>query len=236
MSPKTYPDGRNEINMGSSSQYTKWKMKLFSRFIPKNSPYLKAGDVVKISHKEFEGFLMVDDTRDKSCLICPKTDIKKNSTNTLWEIETEDVSCGGIITYNRHCRIKHVASGLYLTVKSSQQAANTHFLTIGEFLGPNSLFSFRSTKKEEGSILSDAFLRLYNPKTNTWVHGIAIEGESSTLTNSTTTHKVETTQEYNEEDVFTLVVVNPKKVDDLEFILGLVPTLNEFIQKVKTPS
>src|SRR5690606_17347940 len=55
--------------------------------------------------------------RKNACMICSKDDAKKYSTKILWEVEMADISRGGEIVWGNSYRLKHVASGLYLTAK-----------------------------------------------------------------------------------------------------------------------
>ncbi|EFC42308.1 predicted protein [Naegleria gruberi] len=57
-------DNRREVNMSASSAFSHWNLRVFSPC--KDSPtesnkFLKAGDIIRIYHKEFDGFLTVNE-------------------------------------------------------------------------------------------------------------------------------------------------------------------------------
>lgn len=60
-------DTRREVNVSNSTAFTRWRLRLFSSYAHSSSTnvmnerYLKVGDVIRIFHKELDGYLTVND-------------------------------------------------------------------------------------------------------------------------------------------------------------------------------
>lgn len=137
-----------EANMSTASQNISWRLKLYSPYIANKDMrfLLKAGDVVRIYHRELESYLSsVDDNKTKfdllqslkggkryrregsmmgkpkpsegsKVVLAQASDEQKKSSNTLWEVEFIDRSRGGVATFDGGYRLKNLATGKYLTI------------------------------------------------------------------------------------------------------------------------
>ncbi|KAF0973975.1 hypothetical protein FDP41_007007 [Naegleria fowleri] len=56
-------DNRREVNMSASSAFSHWHLRIFSPYSEylQDSKHVKAGDIIRIYHKEFDGFLTVNE-------------------------------------------------------------------------------------------------------------------------------------------------------------------------------
>ncbi|KAG2379446.1 hypothetical protein C9374_006563 [Naegleria lovaniensis] len=56
-------DNRREVNMSASSAFSHWHLRVFSPYSEylQDAKHVKAGDIIRIYHKEFDGFLTVNE-------------------------------------------------------------------------------------------------------------------------------------------------------------------------------
>lgn len=57
-SNKRYDDGRREVNASSDDSRISWRILSFSPFVEESSEYLQVGDVLRLFHKEAEGYII----------------------------------------------------------------------------------------------------------------------------------------------------------------------------------
>ena len=81
---------------------------------------LQAGGIVRLFHKEAEGYLTNEkeqDSEDHTEKVFLDTQRGKESTNSnsLWLLEREKSTRGGICHFADHYRLKHVTTGRFLT-------------------------------------------------------------------------------------------------------------------------
>ena len=109
-------DGRLEVNMTSSSDPSKWKMNLYSKNSGKTeNDRIKSGLVIRIYHKEYEAYLMYDEENDRLDLCSPK-DLENKSIFSLWEIERDERSNGGLINFSDSILIRHLSTQKYISL------------------------------------------------------------------------------------------------------------------------
>eukprot|EP01080_Neovahlkampfia_damariscottae_P010070 gene10070-2491_t len=107
-------DGRNEVNMSPSLQYTKWGIAKYSGALEEQlEDYLKAGNIFRIFHKEKDGYLMLKDD-SSNVEICDSSELSERGPSTIWQIEKSDPSIGGVVSYSDEYKIRHVSTGKYL--------------------------------------------------------------------------------------------------------------------------
>jgi hypothetical protein len=109
-----YWDGRNEVNMSPSVNYTKWGIFKYSGSLEAQmDDYLKAGHIFRIYHKEKDGYLMLKEDSSE-VTICDASNLQYNEPSTIWQIERSDPSIGGLISYTDDYKIRNVSTGKYL--------------------------------------------------------------------------------------------------------------------------
>lgn len=122
---------------------TNWKLNLYSEYIPESTKRLKVNDIVWLHHSECNATLAA--TRKVSAFNKAKfhtTELTKwislenmqvgvhysgisessfeqysGNTYSMWILENVDYKVGGYIQYERYYRLKHFATGLYLSVQ-----------------------------------------------------------------------------------------------------------------------
>ncbi|KAL9642967.1 hypothetical protein ABK040_010659 [Willaertia magna] len=76
-------DNRREVNMSASTSFTKWRLRLYSPWYGsgESDNYLRAGEIVRIFHKELDGYLTVNDKTGRVKLIKKQKEITNNNQN-----------------------------------------------------------------------------------------------------------------------------------------------------------
>lgn len=115
---KKHFDGRNEVNMSSVTS-VKWKLRKYSSFEYKQDIF-KSGDHVRIQHKEKDGYLMLNE--HEKVLLCPSDQLEKYITHTVFEVEMEDPTKGGMLNYEGRYKLRHISTGKYLCTKNSKDS------------------------------------------------------------------------------------------------------------------
>lgn len=138
---KKHFDGRNEVNMSSVTNI-KWKLKRFSSGEYKQDIF-KCGDLVRIQHKQNDGYLVLND--NEKVVLCPATQLENFSTHSIWEVEMDDPSRGGMLNFEGRYKLRHVSTGKYLCTESSNKENEEEMLEeedVGEI-------EIETEKKEE---------------------------------------------------------------------------------------
>ncbi|KAJ3127786.1 hypothetical protein HK098_005785 [Nowakowskiella sp. JEL0407] len=125
-----------------------WNLGLFqSDRESKPSRAVYAGQLIRIYHKEKEGYISVpaslglpfdleneindtesdtEETKPKGCvqlqnfILDPLNPCESSSANVFWQLEFSDAHVGGTVDWGRPCRIRHVSTNMYLQVTASQ--------------------------------------------------------------------------------------------------------------------
>lgn len=149
---------RREVNMSTDSKSAKWRMRLFTPFLgPEIAKSLKVGDVIRLYHKEAEGYLSVN-SKTHAIKINSKRngDFDSNSSNTMWEVEQFDPSRGGCLIWNDMCRLKHMASNKYMGVRILVVHDNDSDSSEEEDNDPSTVRNSKSTDKLQEQIDSES--------------------------------------------------------------------------------
>lgn len=109
-----FDDERFEVN-SNHLKTTRWTMIEYYSSSKNDINTLKSGDTVRLFHKEYEGYLIVNDTGPKNVVqLISQNDLSKFTSNTLWQIEYQDLTKGGQIEWTNSYKFLNVATGEYL--------------------------------------------------------------------------------------------------------------------------
>ncbi|KAL9648721.1 hypothetical protein ABK040_003659 [Willaertia magna] len=148
---KALLDCRREVNVSNVISFTKWRIKLYFKEIEKKENYLMIGQIIRIYHKELDGYLYVNEKTGRVKLVKKKvfnndmtsekiekkkykngekneSNLNENENNnnvlpcqTLWQIEMTNQTCGGLLRFNVPYRIRHLSTGKYLTIRKANE-------------------------------------------------------------------------------------------------------------------
>ncbi|XP_078311676.1 inositol 1,4,5-trisphosphate-gated calcium channel ITPR2-like [Crassostrea virginica] len=209
---------------------------------------LKFGDLIRFYHKEMEAYLVAEGLFDDE--ICedvhmrlrpidqtiPKTLFPSTSAITYWQIERQEGPVfGGVMKWEQQCKIIHVCTRKYMTVKDGQVTLTS------DHLDPATVFRLHPVIRESDDITPDSYGRIEHVVSGNWLHGGSEDykkkqqdGDDNTqsmasLKWSTAELKViETNEEMQYDDAFTIQKVDEELVQIFNQMAGMVP----FIQKL----
>lgn len=133
-----------------------WRVIPFAPFVPQASTRcLKAGDVIRIFHKEIDGFLTnevsMPTTEANRGAVTASSKLffeshismnasnrhdavlasQSSNSNSLWMVELENIMRGGIVSFEHSVRFKHIPSGKYLACEFLHEEAEA---TLSEMI------------------------------------------------------------------------------------------------------
>ncbi|XP_052703114.1 inositol 1,4,5-trisphosphate receptor type 3-like isoform X2 [Crassostrea angulata] len=209
---------------------------------------LQFGDIIRFYHKEMEAYLVAEGLFDDE--ICedvhmrlrpinqsiPKTMSPSTSAITYWQIERQEgpVS-GGVLKWEQQCKIIHMCTRKYMTVKDGQVTLTS------DHLDPATVFRLHPVIRESDDIPPDSYCRMEHVVTGQWLHGGSetykkkqLDGDDNiqsmaALKWTTAEFRViETIEEMQYDDAFTIQKVDEELVRIFNHMAGMVP----FVQKL----
>lgn len=129
--PDCAPSRACEVNAYQSQHLvdrTPWRISLFLNYAEAGVDALKSGEVVRFFHAEQEKFLTCDEYAREANVFLRATGravaTAATSSKALWEIEvvTDDPCRGAVARWSSLFRVKHLGSGLYMSVKATSAA------------------------------------------------------------------------------------------------------------------
>lgn len=146
---------------------------------------------------------------------------------------------GGIISWGSPCRLKHLGTGLYLSLTQGNNSEE-YFINLTSQLTPATLFLFQPVDKGGDYILYGSFFRIEHASSHKWLKVNINERVVDSRTD-----KEEVIKEYIKsinypitfdkffyENVVLFKPVDQKKIDELNYVNSLYAILSEFIDKV----
>jgi Inositol 1,4,5-trisphosphate/ryanodine receptor/MIR domain/RIH domain len=153
-----------EINASLDSKF-KWQINFYLETPIENNNLIRSGDYVWISHSEI-GVVLVG-AKDKTIYF------NNNITdcNGLWQIEKIDNKQGGYIYSEKQYRLKHLSSGLYLSVELNE---DSFIGTLGQSDDLYTIWVFEQiyAYKKKSKLFSDQFCSLVNLNTGVRLQGL----------------------------------------------------------------
>jgi len=158
----------------------------------------------------------------------------KQSKNTfgMWQIEGETRLKGGFLSWDSKIRLRHLISGLYLTVKpiSSNDAGldrnKTFLFTLEKRVTEDSLFMIKSKGLENNNqVLPDSFFHLVNQKTGL---GFGMDQENFLKAgnlNEKVLWKINMQQKASQENMMRFLKAEPQEIWETRFLLSCLPIM-----------
>ncbi|KAG2373818.1 hypothetical protein C9374_011703 [Naegleria lovaniensis] len=119
-------DTRREVNVSNSTAFTRWRFRLFSSYAHSsitnivNERYLKVGDIVRIFHKELDGYLTVNDQTGRVKLLKKPVNVLESGFNKddLDTTSQQNMSNGSNSGVNGSDNSSSSSPNNYLTVQT----------------------------------------------------------------------------------------------------------------------
>lgn len=112
--PESNLRGKHEVNASASDKG--WRVMPYAEFQPNANKFLRGGDIVRLYQQE-DGVWMTahpPEHGDSDVFGKKSSTMTSRSTTTLWQIERDPTTKGGVLLYNDNVRIRHFGTGAYL--------------------------------------------------------------------------------------------------------------------------
>ncbi|XP_062567417.1 inositol 1,4,5-trisphosphate receptor type 3-like isoform X1 [Saccostrea cucullata] len=149
---------------------------------PEDMNRVKVGDIIRFYHKEMEAYLVAEGLFDDELLedvhlrmrpmdpANPKTLFPSTSAVTYWQIELQEGPVqGGVLKWEQQCKIIHMCTRKYLTVK------NGHVTLTSDHLDPTTVFRLHPVIRENDDIPLDSYCRIEHVVSGSWLHAFPEE-------------------------------------------------------------
>ena len=179
----TFAEGRREslleerFEVNASLEHPSlWTVQMFCLFTPENSPELQVGDSIWLTNSELDQSLVGE---GEVVLVGSNGD-----TNGLWALENKDETLGGRVILGRPYRLRHLSSGLYLSLRSEDLTDATALAALVSHKGEkwpsliltlnkteHSLWIFENiaSRRNTQCLLKDEFFRVRNSAINLYL-------------------------------------------------------------------
>nr|XP_034327562.1 inositol 1,4,5-trisphosphate receptor type 2 isoform X16 [Crassostrea gigas] len=146
---------------------------------PEDMDRVKVGDIIRFYHKEMEAYLVAEGLFDDELLedvhlrmrpmdpANPKTLFPSTSAVTYWQIELQEGPVqGGVLKWEQQCKIIHMCTRKYLTVKDG------HVTLTGDHRDPTTVFRLHPVIRqlENDDIPLDSYCRIEHVVSGSWLH------------------------------------------------------------------
>ncbi|KAA3681284.1 inositol 1,4,5-triphosphate receptor type 1 [Paragonimus westermani] len=229
-------DPQCEVN-GLQDSLTSWRLSLYLHHKDNIEHVLKGGDVIRLFHTESERFLTCDEYNGHQVFL--RTTYRAaattaTSSKALWEVEVihRDPTRTEAARWNSLYRLKHLATGLYLSVEPNpgESSATTAsmdnrdrfisplFLTVSTKPTIDTVFELESTavaSNANGLVPDRSFVRLRHVNSATWVQSTSVAIDITV--DRPIMHKLGCVPLKVDKETFSIVPVSATVVRELDF-------------------
>ena len=111
-----------EVNAASSR--CGWRVKLFSLYSHQSHPSLRSGDVVRLMHTESGGLITCEAWNPNTVHIRVPvgSGCEQSHSGGLWQLEMPQADAGGVVSFGRPMRFRHLDTGFYMAAGGGSAA------------------------------------------------------------------------------------------------------------------
>eukprot|EP00054_Salpingoeca_dolichothecata_P021398 m.136903 g.136903 ORF g.136903 m.136903 type:complete len:2486 (+) comp23973_c0_seq1:94-7551(+) len=227
---------------------------------PEFSPQgvVKCGDVVRFFHKELEAYLAAEgvfgsDELLEDVHLRVRPDFKSSrsvlptATILFWQVESLQTMAGGVVQWEVYCRLRHLTTRKYLAVQKGK------LTLVPKAGGMECVFRLFADVQNSVNVAYDSYAHISNAD-GTWIRALKDEQNKPTPYNrkqylgfedesrkgSMATLKWDQAEVYqircdlenrSDDDAFVVSVVPQDQINDFNFVAGMIPRFNFFIQQ-----
>ncbi|XP_070538210.1 inositol 1,4,5-trisphosphate-gated calcium channel ITPR3-like [Ptychodera flava] len=218
---------------------------------------IKAGSIFRLFHRELEAYLTAEGLFDSEISENvhlrvrltdqnnPKTLFPSSSAIVYWQIEAEEgIMKGETMKWEQQCRIRHLVTRKYLCITG--KGRNMQVTLKDSASDPKTIFRMHAVIQDMEEMQFENFCRIEHVVTGYWLHGISeiyhsnkskawdeagkeVESMSGLQWDKATLKKVTASDTMLYDDAFTIQMVKKDLVDIFNFVSGMVPVLQKFI-------
>lgn len=221
---------------------------------PEDMDRVKVGDIIRFYHKEMEAYLVAEGLFDDELLedvhlrmrpmdpANPKTLFPSTSAVTYWQIELQEGPVqGGVLKWEQQCKIIHMCTRKYLTVKDG------HVTLTGDHRDPTTVFRLHPVIRENDDIPLDSYCRIEHVVSGSWLHAFPEEYKRKQVMKSEDNKamaslkwstaelkQIGTIEEKQYDDAFTIQGVEEEHVEIFHHMAGMVPFIQKLVSDKKS--
>uniref|UniRef100_K1QLV5 Inositol 1,4,5-trisphosphate receptor n=1 Tax=Magallana gigas TaxID=29159 RepID=K1QLV5_MAGGI len=221
---------------------------------PEDMDRVKVGDIIRFYHKEMEAYLVAEGLFDDELLedvhlrmrpmdpANPKTLFPSTSAVTYWQIELQEGPVqGGVLKWEQQCKIIHMCTRKYLTVKDG------HVTLTGDHRDPTTVFRLHPVIRENDDIPLDSYCRIEHVVSGSWLHACPEEyvrkqtmksednkAMASLKWSTAELKQIGIIEEKQYDDAFTIQGVEEEHVEIFHHMAGMVPFIQKLVSDKKS--
>ena len=204
-----------EIN-ASLDNKSRWNINLFSVAQRDKYSCIRCGNYIWISHSEGAVVLVGSQQSENGADIY--FDHNLTNSNGLWKIENERETMGGFLHAGRNYRLKHMSSGLYLSIKPAEDGKFVPRLSQKRNRSSLWIFEQIYNWKKDAKICSDQFCSLLNFKYAVKLQGLDFTDRMANI-------RVAFSDDSSESSYFKIFKPEENLLWESKFILNCIPLL-----------
>lgn len=194
---------------------SRWTLNLFSQTQLDKANCIKFGDFIWISHSEGAAVL-ISSIKEQNGVI--SFDNKLTNSNGLWKVENENETMGGYLYSGKVCRLKHMSTGLYFSVRLDDSGTQVANLTYKKHASSLWVFEQIYSQNKSVKICSDQFCSLVNFK-----YQVKLQGNN--FKDPLVNIQVEFTNDNSEASYFKIFKSDENYLWESKFVLSCIPVL-----------
>ncbi|XP_070537450.1 LOW QUALITY PROTEIN: inositol 1,4,5-trisphosphate-gated calcium channel ITPR3-like [Ptychodera flava] len=222
---------------------------------------IKAGSVFRLFHKELEAYLTAEGLFDSELSENvhlrvrltdpnnPKTLFPSTSAIIYWQIEAEEgMMKGDTMRWEQQCRIRHFTTRKYLSITGKDTDMKVTLTDTAS--DPKTVFRMHPVIHDMDEMQFENYCRIEHVVTGCWLHGLSeiyqsnkskvwheagkeAESMSGLQWDKAILKKVTASKAMLYDDAFTIQMVKKDLVEIFNFVSGMVPVLQKFIDDKK---
>lgn len=241
--------GRREVNLSVTP--STFEIRHFRSSTSMATDAICGGDVIQLFHKELSAYLAAEGfssppqvVEDAHLRVRYEDGSRPNryepptSCPSFWQVELHDCMAGDAVQWSSAVRLRHIATGLYLSIDKEGHLTLREAVTVAARLA----FHFHPVINDGSPVaMTSTLVRLEHAATACWVHGDAAtphvrgNGIASSLPprlplawDRAPLLRVRTTPAQRFDDAFLVTKVSPHLVTQCYFVSGVLAPLNLF--------
>lgn len=199
----------------------KWQVNMYSTINLENSKLIMCSNYIWISQSEGKA-VFIGSIKENHSHVFFHSNL--SNCNGLWEIENEDLTEGSFIYSDRKYRIKHLSSGLYLTLEETEGGV------VGRLSDKDHLNSFWRfeqvhSKKLNSKVYSEQFYCLTNERLMLKLQALESNDQQNLIV-------IGFNSSLSESSYLKIIRAEPNTLWESQFTKSCIPILSSFIPNI----
>lgn len=199
----------------------KWQVNMYFTVNLENSKLVMSSDYIWISHSEGKA-IFVGSIKENHSQVFFHPNL--SNCNGLWEIENEDLTEGSFVYSDRNYRIKHLSSGLYLTLEDTEDGVIGR---LADKSHENCFWRFEQvhSKKMNSKVYSEKFYCLINEKLKLKLQALDSVDKQGLIVLGFNNNS-------SESSYLKIIRADPNTLWESQFTKSCIPILSSFVPNI----